>query len=383
VQTRLVKVKDLSRSDEAAWRDLADRAVEPNPFFEPDFVVPSCRHIAGVADATVVIAHEGSSFRGLFPIACIERARSLPVRSGRTRGLWTGAGLDTPLLDPTRMEAATDALLRCFSGSDRPSGWPGVIVFHRLVSGGPVAECLRRTCEVRGYPTYVPDTWVRGMVSRKQGWHDPAKPRHRREIERLRRRLAQQFGAEVTLEERSQHRGAVDEFLKMEAAGWKSEYFGGDISAFSYRSDTNAFFHEFHERWRSTGRLIQLSLNLAEQPIAMQCYLQAGNGVICYRIAYDENFAQYSPGSMLFTEAMSYFRDRTDVEWLDSGTSKDNQFFLRLLPERRTISSLMVGAGGLASKAWVRARGPASRLEAARRRLREKRERAPEDEGQA
>jgi CelD/BcsL family acetyltransferase involved in cellulose biosynthesis len=245
-------------------------------------------------------------------------------------------------------------------------------VFHRLVLGGPVAECLRRTCEVRGYPTYVPDTWVRGMVSRKEGWQDPSKPRHRREIERLRRRLTQQFGAEVTLEERSQHQGAVDEFLKMEAAGWKSEYFGGDLSAFAYRSDTDAFFHEFHERWRSTGRLIQLSLNLADQPIAMQCYLQAGEGVICYRIAYDENFAQYSPGSMLFTEAMSYFRERADVEWLDSGTSKDNQFFLRLLPERRTISSLMVGAGGWASRAWVRARGPAFRLEAARRRLREK-----------
>jgi hypothetical protein len=36
----LLPLADLTARDVAAWRDLAARAVEPNPFFEPDFVLP-------------------------------------------------------------------------------------------------------------------------------------------------------------------------------------------------------------------------------------------------------------------------------------------------------------------------------------------------------
>src|ERR1700720_3118316 len=104
METRLVRVKDLSDSDEQAWRRLADRAAEPNPFFEPDFLIPSCRHVEASEEATLVIAQEKTEFRGVLPILRIEGARNLPVLAGHPRGLWTGSGLSTPLVDPVQAD---------------------------------------------------------------------------------------------------------------------------------------------------------------------------------------------------------------------------------------------------------------------------------------
>jgi hypothetical protein len=41
VTGRLLELAALSERDLDAWRELAARALEPNPFAEPDFVLPA------------------------------------------------------------------------------------------------------------------------------------------------------------------------------------------------------------------------------------------------------------------------------------------------------------------------------------------------------
>ena len=41
VGASLLPIDGLSDSDLAAWRELSDSALEPNPFFDPDFVMPA------------------------------------------------------------------------------------------------------------------------------------------------------------------------------------------------------------------------------------------------------------------------------------------------------------------------------------------------------
>ena len=36
MEGRIIPVRRLGSTDEAAWRALADRAAKPNPLFEPD-----------------------------------------------------------------------------------------------------------------------------------------------------------------------------------------------------------------------------------------------------------------------------------------------------------------------------------------------------------
>ena len=50
MDTRLVKVKDIDPQEEQAWRELSARAIETNPYFEPDWLLISAKHFDGYAD---------------------------------------------------------------------------------------------------------------------------------------------------------------------------------------------------------------------------------------------------------------------------------------------------------------------------------------------
>ena len=45
MRTRFLTLEQLDQSDERAWRGLAARSAETNPFFEPEFVLPAARHL--------------------------------------------------------------------------------------------------------------------------------------------------------------------------------------------------------------------------------------------------------------------------------------------------------------------------------------------------
>jgi hypothetical protein len=56
VHAQLRRLSDIDERAEAAWTDLAARAAEPNPFFEPLFVRPLARHL-GLEVAVLTVEH--------------------------------------------------------------------------------------------------------------------------------------------------------------------------------------------------------------------------------------------------------------------------------------------------------------------------------------
>jgi hypothetical protein len=75
VTTRLVPLRLLSPADIDAWRDLAGRSLDANPFFEPELVLPAAKHLGG-GEVGLLTAGNGDGWS-----AC------LPVRSGRLGGV--------------------------------------------------------------------------------------------------------------------------------------------------------------------------------------------------------------------------------------------------------------------------------------------------------
>jgi hypothetical protein len=55
VRTRLTTLADLSERDVGAWRDLSARALEPNPFAEPDFVLPAAGRLGAGGEALLTV----------------------------------------------------------------------------------------------------------------------------------------------------------------------------------------------------------------------------------------------------------------------------------------------------------------------------------------
>ena len=86
VPTRLISLSDLSDEQVDAWRRLAARAAEPNPFFEPEFVLPAAARSTDGRGALLVLERDGEW------LAC------LPVRPARHPSSGRAAGVAPPLL---------------------------------------------------------------------------------------------------------------------------------------------------------------------------------------------------------------------------------------------------------------------------------------------
>ncbi|MGI8674569.1 MAG: hypothetical protein ACR2KD_04655 [Thermoleophilaceae bacterium] len=55
MRTRLTTLADLSERDVGAWRDLSARALEPNPFAEPDFVLSAAGRLGAGGEALLTV----------------------------------------------------------------------------------------------------------------------------------------------------------------------------------------------------------------------------------------------------------------------------------------------------------------------------------------
>jgi CelD/BcsL family acetyltransferase involved in cellulose biosynthesis len=353
MDTRLVRVTDISTRDEQAWRELATRALEPNPFAEPDFLVPCARHFPSYADTTLVVAEEGGAFRAVVPVVSFEKPRvpprTLASTAGRPRA---GRLLDTPLVDSSHTDEAVGALLDGLHGAAKEEHWPGIVAMDMAGIDGPVGASLHRMCAARGFPVFTKDPWERAIVSRAGRWANPLDGDRRREIGRRTRLLAKETGEEVSLVDRTSDPAVLDDFLKMEMAGWKGGHGG---RAFGSSQETTAWFGDWHRQWVHAGRLTVLTINVGRTPVAIQYFVRAGEGLFCFRIAYDEAFSKYKPGAMLLSMALNHLRDNTDAAWLDSTSDKSNKFFLGMLPERRTLARLLIGTGGALDRSLVAA----------------------------
>ncbi len=343
--------------------------MEPNPYFEPDFLMLSAKHFQGYADTTLVVAEDQGSFVGVLPIVRFDRPRLPPRRVATMIGTPTAMrSLGTPLIERDCADLAMGALFEALAGAAKTKGWPGIVSLDRMGNDGPLIDSLLRTCATRGFPVFAKDTWERGVVRRGGSWERPLGKAREKQIAQRRRALIRDTGKEVTLVDRTLDQSVVDDFLVMEMTGWKGREGG---LAFAKDEHKVAWFHEWYQRWAPTGRLTVLSLQLEEIPVAIEFFVRAGEAIFCFRGAYDDAYAKYGPGLTVFTECMAHLLEHTDAGWVDSATDKDNQFLLEILPERRSLSVLYVGVGGALDKSVVRALPGMVRFVASQRQMRE------------
>jgi hypothetical protein len=370
VETRLVHIRDISPADEWAWNALAERAIEPNPYFEPTPLLLAYRHFEGFSKTRILIAQEGTDFMGVLPIIGVERSRIPPRMTMTTRGHPTAInGLCTPLVDPTCVDQTIGVLLGGLRDGAKRGELPGILSFKRLNSGGPVADSLRRVSEALDFPFFTKETWVRGVVSRSGKWENPLSSSRRRDIERRRRGLARDAGVDVTVVDRTNDEDATADFLRLEASGWKGRDHG---SAFARDPQKVMWFQEWCAHWRAKGRLWVLALNLGEDSIAIQQCIRAGNGLIMFRVAHDPEYGRYGPGAMLLASLMEKLFAETDAQWIDSCTDPSNEFFLAMLPERRSSSVFLIGTGGKLDRTFVSAMPAMTKLMESQRLLRDR-----------
>jgi CelD/BcsL family acetyltransferase involved in cellulose biosynthesis len=346
MKVELIPVPELSPAVECAWRELASRALEPNPFAEADFVLPAARHL-GAAVALLTVS-DGEDLRACTPVRRVWRWRKVPVPaivSWHHRYCFLG----TPLLDRDRPASAVDAIVHDL----RKSAGAARLFALEWVDVGEVLAELEAGAARAGRPTVRLESFARPLLDR-----DGAAPHVEtlgaetsKRLARRRRALIRDHGPAQTVVVEPDE-SSVERFLAIEASGWKGE----QGTALASRAEDAAFFREVCGRFASRGRLELRSLELADgASIAMSCRLRAGDGMFCFKVGHDEQYRKYAPGNQIEVDTMDQLEGSPEPHWIDSCSDPDNDFFGRLFPERRTLTTVVLPAGRFPGPALVKA----------------------------
>jgi CelD/BcsL family acetyltransferase involved in cellulose biosynthesis len=341
MRARISGLSELTSLDIMRWRDLAACALEPNVFFEPDFVL-AARDGLGGRGVGLLIVEDGDRWIACLPVHRGWRWRRLPVPVLATwRHMYSFLG--TPLVAADRAEPA----LRLLVDHGRSAG-TGILALEKMGADGLVWSTLEAEVDSRPGGSVCFERIERAALVRRPEptYLTEMRPHRRRELNRQERGLERELSGSLLLRERSEGPGAYDDFLQLEAAGWK----GRNGTAFACDPGHAAFFRTLCAAYARVGRLQLLDLSVDGRTVAMKCNLVAGDVVFCFKIAYDEQYAAYSPGLLLERRTIDVFHARAEVVAMDSCADPHNTMINRLWPDRRSTATMLLPADGVVGR---------------------------------
>ncbi len=363
VEARIVRVLDIEGDPDllSSWSSLHERALEQNPFFEPQCVLPAARHLPDGERIELLMAVEEITVHGCMPLCSLPRWHWSPrgaVTTKVRRLTWLG----TPLLDRDRAAEAMTAMLALLRGRRRSSG-DHLLAIEWMHTAGPVAEVLRHAASGLGLPVATGERFERPALIYSADPDRPGDPpapvRRRKTTRNLRNRLDREVGPVETVD-RSGEAGAVEDFIQLESRGYNGRQgialAGQPGEAESLRAMCQAF--------GADDRLVVTCLEAAGRTIASNVMVTAGDEVFGCLIAYDEEYAAYSPGIQLYYDSIDLL-GRADFRQIDTCTYAGNTALADIFPGRIEVGTLLVGLGSSVERTLLRAIPLARRWRAA------------------
>jgi hypothetical protein len=349
---RVLELNDVEelRRYKDALDGIAEFAAEPNVFFEPWMLFPALEAYGRRKLLVFLLLftddHSGdpanSKLCGFIPLERRAWFHGLPFPA-LTLWRYPHSFLATPLLKKGRIDEAMDAFFTWVHNRRR-----GALLLElpRISGVGDLHTSLERalrdqhtlevaeTCYERALfrPRINADAYLREALSKKR----------RKEFRRLERRLSGLGQVSfVKMSTDDSLKAWVEEFLQLEATGWK----GRKGTAFAAQEQSRVFFLKIAEGAARCGRLEMLALRLDGKAIAIKCNLLAKNGGFAFKIAYDENFYRYSPGVLLELAQISRLHDDSTRQWMDSCADHDHFMANRLWLDRKPLRTVVVSTG--------------------------------------
>ena len=324
------------------WQALAEVAAEPNCFAEPWFVAAGLRNLADTEIRLIEVREDGRLI-GLLPL-CVARHYGRMRASHVENWQHHHDFLGTPLVRGGAEQAFWSAILDHLDRSD----WaPGFLHASGLVEDGPVHRGLEAAARALGRSCPIVHRTVRAELASSLSptayYEARVRKKKRKELKRLQTRLAEMGDVSAQTLACDEDVGPwIDQFLALERAGWK----GRAGSALGCAPATETFFREAVTGAAAAGRLDFLRLDLDGRPIAMLVNFLAPPGAFSFKIAFDEDFARFSPGVLIQLENLQVLA-RGDIAWMDSCAVENHSMIDSLWGERRSVVRVTVRLAGL------------------------------------
>ncbi len=274
---------------EAQWSDLAERAVEPNPFFEPGFALPAAQHLVSFRDASVLLVWQGKPGTGrLLGFIPVLRNRRLFGSDAVTGWHDSRLGSAAPLIDRDETGRVLDAVL------GMRGAWGSSAVSSLLLPGvdreGQLARTVLKQAAAMG--------WVAALGAQSPPPAPPAEGGP--DLAALRHGLSRH--GELALVEagsRQELRDIVEMLLALEASGPLAR--AGAATLQDIRE--TAFLRAMTRSLARTRQCRASLLTLDGQPVAGAIMLGKGRRRWLYATAQDERFASFAPLAQLLAQS--------------------------------------------------------------------------------
>jgi CelD/BcsL family acetyltransferase involved in cellulose biosynthesis len=327
-----------------AWQSLSENAIEANFFYEPVALLPAIEAFGAGADLYFALIYATDPLRpsgakilcGFLPMQFSPRYKQMPVSVLR---LWKHpyCFLCTPLLRTGQERETLSAFFDWLESAECPAK---LMEFSSITGDGWFRKLLVDEGNQRASCSFTEDLYNRALF--RPDSPEGISGRHKKELRRQQNRLAEKGRLEyVMLKEAAELEGWLQEFLLLEAGGWK----GQQGSAFASSETGRRFFEATAKQAFAKNQLMLLALRLDGKAIAMKCNFLSRRGAFAFKIAFDEAFARYSPGVLLELENMRRVKDLPEIAWMDSCAVSEHFMINRLWTERRTIETLLCSTG--------------------------------------
>jgi hypothetical protein len=316
------------------WDQLANQAVEANCFLERWFFMAGLAHLDHPKDLKIAaVYNDAQTLIGIFPLHIDTHYGRQPLKHMRN-WLHANSFLGTPLVLKGCEEEFWLGLLTALENA---SWAEGLLLFSDMASDGPIYKALQNVMQRRALPCIPVLQWKRAMLERGLSSEDyythTVRPKKRKEIRRLQSRLAELGPVKTeTLTSSGDANIWIADFLRLERSGWKGE--AG--SALGSSDDTGAFFTAVMTQGLVARRVEMLRLSVKDTPIAMLINLMAPAGSFQFKIAYDEDYARFSPGVLIELENYAVL-DRAGFQWMDSCAQENHPMIDSLWSGRRPM----------------------------------------------
>jgi CelD/BcsL family acetyltransferase involved in cellulose biosynthesis len=363
-----VEVADLARAaaHDSAWRDLSARALEANVFAEPDFILGAIRHFARVDRLRLLFVWRDQSEEQLIGALVLDFPR-IPIGLGVAR-IWQSdqAGLAALLLDREAAEPALAAILDWLVEA-RPRTI-GLMLPSTDASGPTLAAVLalgfRRRAQSHQFGQSSRAILIAaGKLAR--GFEGALPKKRLKEWARQIRRLKErgEIGFRTVSDE-----AAIEKFLALEARGWK----GAQHTALGADAGLAAFTRSMLAGLARRGRLAVHLLELDGEALAIGVVLRAGDRAFYWKTAYDETYAEYSPGLQLTLELSRMQQRDPAIAATDSCAIEGHPMIDRLWTARLALVDCIIAlrpGPALGLRIWLTAEITRRRLREAAKRL--------------
>ena len=347
-EMQVVNDADTLETLVAPWSRLIEAAVRPNPFLDPDFLIPAMRNLADENVYVLVVKSKPRVNSNGEDVIC----GLLPIRRKKIYGMpltavetWRHDQCPdtTPLMRADVKKETFSFMLNWLADSMGVK----LLSLDTVAADGAFGNLLTEEIYQSSRTTFLRDRFTRAcfkpMDSADEYINTNVGKSTRKGTMKSKRKLAERGLLETSIASPTDV-DWIDEFMRLEASGWK----GQKQTAFASNHVTNQFFRETAVRMLASGKMTLMKTTLSGQPIAMACdvhHESIANGceyAVHYKIAFNETMRESSPGLILELENIARLHS-TNVQFVDSGADPDHPMINRVWSDRVAYQNVIVG----------------------------------------